>query len=103
MNQTLLPNLCMSWLSQGAVVIDPKTMREIGRVAQQTFEASDWPASPPTVNSIGIWEPIVAWAATRTATLRLSRLEMNDSMARSVVAAAMRRKTEIRVRPRIAG
>ena len=51
-------------------------MREIGSVAKQTFEASDWPARPPTMKIIGICAPRIACAATRTATFLLARVSL---------------------------
>ena len=54
--------------------IEPSTIIEIGSVAKQMLEASDWPASPPMVKIIGICAPRMAWARTRTNTLRRARL-----------------------------
>jgi len=58
----------MTALIQGAVVIEPPTMIEIGSVAQQAFEASDCPASPPSTKIIGICAPTKACAAASTMT-----------------------------------
>jgi hypothetical protein len=59
-NPNLLPNLCIKFESGEAVIIEPKTIIEIGRVAKHAFEAKDWPASPPTVKIMGICEPSIA-------------------------------------------
>ena len=40
MKPLVRPNRCMKVDSQGAVVIEPKTMSEIGSVAKQMFDAS---------------------------------------------------------------
>ena len=63
-----------------AAIIEPRTMSEIGSVARQALLASDWPASPPTVKIMGICAPNRAWAATRTATLRLAFLSSISCM-----------------------
>lgn len=52
--------------------MDPKTIMDIGIVAQQTFDAKDCPANPPIINSIGICAPRNAWAMTRMVTLRFA-------------------------------
>jgi hypothetical protein len=43
----------MTWLNQGAVVIAPKTINDIGSVAQHMLFVSDCPANPPIINIIG--------------------------------------------------
>ena len=67
------PKRCIAPDSHGAVVIEPKTISEIGKVARQGLGASIWPASPPTTKIIGIWLPRIACARTRTLTLRQAR------------------------------
>ena len=69
----LRPRVCITWLSQGAVDIEPKTIIEIGSVARQGLGASIEPASPPITKTMVICEPRMACAATSTATLRLAR------------------------------
>lgn len=54
-NPARRPKDCMNGESQGAVVMEPKMISEIGSVAKQMFEASCFPASPPTTKIIGIW------------------------------------------------
>jgi hypothetical protein len=53
-----------------AVSIEPITIIVIGSVAQQMFGARLNPASPAMVKIIGSCAPRMAWAATRTRTLR---------------------------------
>ena len=48
---------CIKGESQGAVVIEPKTIREIGKVAKQGLPVNIPPANPPTTNIIGICPP----------------------------------------------
>jgi antitoxin (DNA-binding transcriptional repressor) of toxin-antitoxin stability system len=67
------PNRCITAESQGAVVIEPKTMSEIGIVASAGEGAIISPASPPITKIIGIWLPRMACAMTSTATLRFAR------------------------------
>ena len=43
--------------SQGAVVIEPNTIKDIGSVAQHILISKDCPAKPATINSIGICAP----------------------------------------------
>ena len=69
-----------------AKIIDPPTIREIGRVAQQGFDASDCPARPAMVKIIGICAPRMACASTRMVTFRLARA----SSAGVRVASVMR-------------
>ena len=68
--------------------IEPSTMSDMGRVAKQMFDARDCPARPPTTKIIGICAPKMAWAATRTATLRLARLS-SGRRAVSVMAQVL--------------
>ena len=63
-----------------AAIIDPATIKEIGRVAKQGLEARDWPASPPMIKIIGICEPRIAWANTRMATFFLATLSLGVVM-----------------------
>ena len=67
-----LPNFCIKFDRGEAVIMEPKTIIEIGRVAKQAFEARDWPASPPTVKIIGICEPSMACANIKTTTFRFA-------------------------------
>ena len=48
--------------------IEPTTIIEIDKVAQQAFDARVCPASPAIVKIIGICAPRIAWAATSTQT-----------------------------------
>ena len=65
--------------------IDPSTIIEIGKVAKQTFDASDCPAKPPIVKISGICAPKIACAKTKTVTLRTARLCETGSEFKSVM------------------
>ena len=78
-NPVLRPYFCIKGDSQGAVVIEPKTISEMGKVAKHGLPASIPPANPPTINIIGICPPKIAWAATKTATLRFAWLSFGDT------------------------
>jgi hypothetical protein len=67
------PKRCITAESQGAVVIEPKTISEIGIVASAGEGAIISPASPPITKIMGIWLPRMACARTSTATLRFAR------------------------------
>ncbi len=54
------PNRCISMESGVAVSIEPMTIMVMGSVAQQTFGASDDPASPAMVKIIGSCAPKMA-------------------------------------------
>ena len=69
----LRPNRCMKAEIGVAVSMEPMTVIEIGSVAQQMFGARLDPANPAMVKIIGICAPRIAWAATRTRTLRRAR------------------------------
>tara|TARA_B110000459_G_C16241949_1_gene329591 strand:+ start:110 stop:544 length:435 start_codon:yes stop_codon:yes gene_type:complete len=56
------------------MVIDPNTMREIGKVAKHTLPANCPPASPPTTKIIGNCAPKIACAAISTSTFCLACL-----------------------------
>jgi hypothetical protein len=57
------PKRCITAESQGAVVIEPKTISEIGIVASAGEGAIISPASPPITKIIGIWLPRMACAS----------------------------------------
>ena len=71
-NPTRRPYFCMSADNHGAVVIEPKTIKEIGIVANAGLGAIIRPASPPTTKIIGICAPRKACARIKTKTLRLA-------------------------------
>jgi len=73
------PKRCISADRGVAVSIDPTTDMVIGRVAQQMFEASVWPARPAMVKIIGICAPRTACAATSTQTLRRAVLSSDKA------------------------
>ena len=79
-NPVLRPRTCITWLSQGAVDMEPNTIIEIGSVARQGLGASISPASPPITKIIVTCEPRMACAATSTATLRFAVLSSGGSV-----------------------
>ncbi len=74
------PYFCIISDKIGAATIDPKTIKEIGRVAKQGFEERYCPASPPKIKSIGIWEPREAPAMINTNTFRKAVLSFIESV-----------------------
>ena len=75
----------MSGEIHGAVVIEPNTISEIGSVASSGEGAIVRPAKPPTTKSIGICAPKIAWAMTKTITLRLARASFVDGSTIAVM------------------
>ena len=71
-NPARRPKRCMIAEIGVAASIEPITISVMGRVAKQMFGASDWPARPPIVNSMGICAPRMACASASTATLRFA-------------------------------
>ena len=69
-----------------ALSIEPSTIIEIGKVAQQAFDAKDCPARPPMVKIMGICAPRNAWARTRTITFRLARPSWGAAVMVSLMA-----------------
>ena len=72
-NPARRPYRCISAEIGVAVSMEPMTVIVIGSVAQQGFGARLDPASPAIVKIIGNCAPRMAWAATRTRTLRRAR------------------------------
>ena len=87
MNPKRRPYFCINGEIQGAVVIDPKTMIEIGKVAKQMLEANMPPANPPMTKIMGICDPKIACAITKMTTFRFVRLSSTMLIDASVVLA----------------
>ena len=72
-----------------ALRTEPSTISDRGSVDQHGFDASDCPASPPTMKIIDICAPSTACAATSTATLRRARRTSDRELGRGEVVSVI--------------